>query len=190
MKIKPRKLNIAIAFAVAASFVILPVRASAQQCHMDQRQMQNQGEILFGGKTYLAQSFVPSAPGQRICRVKVTIRKITPQARALTLRLLTPGFGPMADPVTIGPAAIPLGISVQLFEFGCNDAPLNGAFHLLQLESPTSRVGDYAWRGAGVNPYVQPANGGRGWRNIDSGAPAQWNSLGQWDFAFETHMCD
>ena len=192
MKTKYSKLGVVVAFAMAVSLLMLrmPSAATAADCHLDQRQQQNRGEILFGGKTYLAQSFVPGAPGHQICRVKVTIRRIGAAPGPLTLRVLTPAFGAMADPVTIPPAAIPMGVSVQLFDFGCNDAPLNGAFHVLQLESPNSHIGDYAWRGAGANPYAQPGNSGRGWRNVNSGAPANWSSLGQWDFAFEVHTCN
>jgi hypothetical protein len=95
----------------------------------------------------------------------------------------------MADPVTIAPAAIPMGVSVQLFDFGCNDAPLNGAFHAIQLESHSSAAGAYSWRGSGGNPYVQLGKGGRGWRNVNGGA-GDWDNLGLWDFAFEVYMCD
>jgi hypothetical protein len=190
MKGKYSKLTVAIALATALSFAILPLSATAQRCPLDQGQVQNQGEILFGGKTYLAQTFVPSALGRRVCNIKVTIRKINTKAGPLTLRLLNPAFGPMADPVTIAPAAIPMGVSVQLFDFGCNDAPLNGDFHAIQLESPNSRPGDYAWRGAGGNPYAKPGNGGKGWRNLNAGVGGSWSSLGMWDYTFEVHMCD
>src|SRR5512143_3652046 len=112
MKIKHAKLKIATAFAIAASFLILPAHATAAECHSDQRQLLNQAAVVFGGKTVLGQTFVPSVPGHRVCKVKVTIRKNVAGAGALTLRLLTPAFGAMADPVTIAAAGIPMGASV------------------------------------------------------------------------------
>lgn len=189
MRSKYSKLSFGVALAVVASFLMIPVHAMAPDCRSDQRQLQNNVGIGFGGKTLLAQTFVPGAPGHRLCKVKVTIRKNAAAAGALTLRLLQPGFGPMADPITIPGPAIPLGVSVQLFDFGCHTAPLAGAFHGIQLESPTSVVGDYSWRGAAGDPYVKPGNGGRGWRNMNGGA-GNWNNLGLWDFAFDVYMCD
>ena len=188
MQTKYSKFCIGVAFVIAMSFVMFPVHAAPVDCHSDQRQRQNNAGIGFGGKTVLAQTFVPSAPGLHVCRVKVTIRKNVAAAGPVTLRLLNAGFGPVADPVTI--AGIPLGVSVQVFELDCHDAPLGAGRYAIQLESPDSAAGDYSWSGAGGNPYVQPANGGRGWRNFTAGNQANWNNLGLWDFAFDIYVCD
>lgn len=188
MQTKYSKFCIGVAFVIAMSFVMFPVHAAPVDCHSDQRQRQNNAGIGFGGKTVLAQTFVPSAPGLHVCRVKVTIRKNVAAAGPVTLRLLNAGFGPVADPVTI--AGIPLGVSVQVFELDCHDAPLGAGRYAIQLESPDSAAGDYSWSGTGGNPYVQPANGGRGWRNFTAGNQANWNSLGMWDFAFDIYVCD
>lgn len=190
MKTKYSKLSIGVVFVIAASLSVIPFRTIAAECHSDQRQGQNNGGVAFGGKTVLAQTFVPSAPGQRVCKVKVTIRKNVAAAGAVTLRLLNPAFGPVADPVTIPAAAIPIGTSVQLFDLGCDDAPLGAGPYAIQLESRNSAPAAYAWRGSGGNPYVQPANGGKGWRNLNGGNPANWTSQALWDFTFDIFLCD
>lgn len=182
------KLSIAVALVIAGSFLMIPVQAMAPECHSDQRQLQNNVGMNFGGKTVLAQTFVPSAAGLRLCKVKVTIRKNVAAGGAVTLRLLNAAFGPVADPVTI--PVIPMGVSVQVFDLGCDDAPLGAAQYAIQLESPNSPLGAYSWRGAGGNPYARPANSGKGWRNLNAGNPANWNNLGLWDFAFDIYVCD
>lgn len=188
MEAKYSKLSISVAFVIAVSLVMIPVHATPVDCHSDQRQLQNNAGIGFGGKTVLAQTFVPSVPGLRVCKVKVYIRKNVAGAGPVTLKLLNAGFGQVANPVII--AGIPMGVSVQVFDFGCNGAPLGAGRYAIQLESPDSAPGDYSWRGAGGNPYVQPANSGRGWRNFTAGNQANWNNLGQWDFAFDIYVCD
>ena len=189
MKANFSKLSIVVAFVIAASLVILPAHVTAQDCHSDQRQLQNNAGVGFGARTVLAQTFVPSAPGLRVCKVKVTIRKNVAGADPVTLKLLNAAWGPAADPVTIPGVAIPMGVSVQLFDLGCDGAPLGGGRYVIQLESPGSAPGAYSWRGAGGNPYARPANGGRGWQNLNAGNPANWNSLGLWDFAFDIYVC-
>jgi hypothetical protein len=190
MQAKYSKLSVSAAFVIAVSFVLIPVHASPVDCHSDQRQLQNNAGIGFGGKTVLAQTFVPSVPGLHVCKVKVNIRKNVAGAGPVTLRLLNAAFGPVADPVTIPGIGIPMGGSVQVFDLGCDDAPLGAGRYAIQLESPDSALGDYSWRGAGGNPYVQPANAGRGWRNFTAGNPANWNNLGPWDFAFDVYVCN
>lgn len=190
MQAKYSKLSIGVAFVIAVSFVMIPVQAMPVDCHSDQRQLQNNAGIGFGGKTVLAQTFVLSAPGLHVCRVKVTIRKNVAGAGPVTLRLLNAAFGPVAGPVTIAGIGIPMGISVQVFELDCHDAPLGAGRYAIQLESPDSAPGGYSWRGAGGNPYVQPANNGRGWRNFAAGNPANWTNLGPWDFTFDIYVCD
>lgn len=162
----------------------------AAECHLDQRQTRSPGVVQFGGRVMLGQTFIPAVAGQRVCRIKVTITKNMPAGAAVTLRLVGANFAPLDQAVTIPGGAIPMGTSVQLFDFGCNGAPLAGLpFYGLQLESPTSPFGAYSWKGAAGNPYVKPGNGGSGWRNANAGE-GQWNNLGGWDYAFEIYMCD
>lgn len=188
MQSKYSKLSVGVAFVIAASFVLIPVHAKPADCHSDQRQLQNNAGIGFGGKTVLAQTFVLSAPGLHVCKVKVTIRKNVAGAGPVTLKLLNAAFGPVTGPVVI--PVIPMGVSVQLFDLGCLGPALGAGPYAIQLESPGSAPGAYSWRGAGGNPYVQPANSGRGWRNFAAGNPANWNNLGLWDFAFDIYVCD
>jgi hypothetical protein len=126
---------------------------------------------------------------RRVCKVKVSIRKNMAAAGDLKLTILNSQFGEL-DSATIDGGDIPLGNSVQLFEFGCDGIALGGhQFYGLRLASPTSPVGGYAWRGAANNPYVQPANRGTGWRNANGGA-GTWTDLGGWDYAFQIYLCD
>lgn len=189
---KPKLNSIAVVFTLATLGVltVLPVPASVDdQCRSDQRQMQNGGAMMFGAKTVLGQTFVPSVPGQRVCRIKIWLTKNAPGAGNVTLRLVRSNFAPLDAAVTIPGGAIPMGNSVQLFEFGCNGAPLAGMpFYGIRLESPASQIGAYSWQGVGNNPYVKPGNGGRGWRNLNGGE-GQWISLGGWDYAFDIYMC-
>jgi hypothetical protein len=175
---------------ITASLLLLTtVPASyAENCRPDQVQLVNQGAILFGAKTVLAQTFIPNAPGHQVCQVKVIITRNMVGADNLTLHLLRSNFGELDAPVTI--PAPPMGTSVQVFNFGCNGAVLAGnPFYGLKLESPGSPFGAYSWRGVGGNPYVKPGPGGRGWRNVNAGA-GHWTSLGAWDYAFEVYSCD
>lgn len=193
MSLKHSKLSIATAFTIIASFAllfVLPGRASAEnQCHSDQKQLVHQGGIPLGGHTVLGQTFVPGAPGQRVCRIKLVINKNFAGAGNLTLRLVRSNFTPLDAGVTIPGIGIPMGTSVQLFEFGCNGAPLAGSpFYGLTLESPTSPAGAYSWLGVANDAYVKPGNGGRGWRNLNAQG-GKWASLGGWDYAFEIFMC-
>jgi hypothetical protein len=119
----------------------------------------------------------------------VLISKNFAGAENLTLRLMSSNLTPLDAAVTIPGGPIPMGNSVQLFDFGCNGAPLAGMpFYGLRLESPNSPPGAYSWQGAANNPYVKPGNGGRGWRNLNGGA-GNWTSLGGWDYAFDIYMC-
>ncbi len=190
---KHSKLSTAVSLFTVASLALLlayPAPASADnECRLDQRQLQNAGAILFGARTVLGQTFIPAVPGQRVCRIKLRIRKNVAGAGNVTLRLVRSNFTPLDAAVTIPGAPIPMGNSVQLFDFGCNGAPLAGMpFYGLRLESPGSVMGAYSWQGMGNNPYVKPGNGGRGWRNLNAG-DGQWTSLGGWDYAFEIYMC-
>lgn len=193
MRPKHNRLSIATTFTILASLALLlpfPTRANAEnECRLDQRQLLHPGAIAFGARTVLGQTFIPVAVGQRVCRVKVMISKNIAGAGNLTLRLVSSNLAPLDAAVTIPGGAIPVGNSVQLFDFGCNGAPLAGMpFYGLRLESPNSPAGAYSWQGAANNPYVKPGNGGRGWRNLNAGT-GNWTSLGGWDYAFEIYMC-
>ncbi len=194
MRSKNTKLGIATALTIIASFfMLLALPASTladNKCRLDQRQMQRPGAIVFGGNTVLGQTFIPSAPGKRVCQVKVFVRKNFLGANDLTLHLLRSNFTELDAAVTIPAADIPMGNSVQAFDFGCNGAVLAGMpFYGLKLESPGSPVGAYSWLGTGGNVYVRPGADVRGWRNISAGQ-GNWESLGAWDYAFEIYTCN
>ncbi len=194
MKSRKLKLSIATAITLIASFMLLLVQPATSLadngCHLDQRQMQHPGAVGFGGKIVLGQTFVPSAPGQQVCQVKVFIRKNFGAAGDLTLHLLRSNFTELDAAVTIPGGPIPVGNSVQAFDFGCNGAALAGMpFYGLKLEAPDSPVGAYSWLGAGGNLYARPGADVKGWRNLKSGAGA-WQSLGAWDYAFEIYTCN
>jgi hypothetical protein len=180
-----------VAMASLALLLAVPGPASTQdKCRPDQSQPHNQGAIAFGARTVLGQTFLPAAPGTRVCWVKLAITKNAAGAGNLTLRLMRSDFTNLDAAVTIAGAAIPMGNSVQLFDFGCNGLPLAGSpFYGLRLESPGSRLGAYSWKGAANNPYDKPGNAGRGWRNANMGAGG-WTNLGGWDFAFEIFRCN
>lgn len=190
MKKDYKKLSMTLMLAIA-TFVALTISPFTVQagngCNSDQQQLQNNGAILFGGSTVLGQTFVPSVAGMRICKVKLMIRKNVAAGDDLRLHILRSDFTPLDAPVTIPGVDIPMGDSVQLFDFGCNGAPLIGSpFYGLKLESPGSPLGAYSWRGNAGNPYI----GGIGWRNVNNGAAGKWNNLGGWDYAFQIYLCD
>ncbi len=189
------KLKGATAFAIVASIVFLLVATvkshANNECRPDQTQLQNQAAIPFGGQTVLGQMFVPSVPGRQVCSVKVLISKNFAGAKNLTLRVVRPNFTEL-DSATIAGADIPMGNSVQVFNFGCNGAALVGMpFYGLKLESRDSAMGAYSWKGINGNVYNRPGEGDKGWRNMN-GAVGNWTSLaaGAWDFAFEIYLCD
>ena len=193
MSKKHSKLNGATAFTIIASILFLlvaPLTSQAADCHPDQIQLQTQGAIGLGGRTVVSQTFIPSAPGQRVCRVKVFITKNAIGAGPLTLHLLGFNFAELDGAVTIPGFLIPMGNSIQVFEFGCNGVALAGMpFYGLKLESPGSAFGAYSWRGIGGNVYAKPGNGGMAWRNVKAGV-GPWTNLGAFDYAFEIYMCN
>jgi hypothetical protein len=179
-----------ITIAAVAFLLLTPPSQANELCHPDQAQLQTQGAVQLGGPTVLGQTFVPSAPGQRICRVKLFIRKNMVGAGNLTLRILRSNFLPLDAAVTIPGGAIPMGDSIQVFEFGCNGAPLAGfPFYALKLESPNSNFGAYSWRGIAGDVYAKPGNGGRAWRNANAGV-GPWTNLGGFDYGFQIYMCN
>ncbi len=194
MKMKQTKLSIATAFTIIASFVLLlalPATTLADNvCRLDQRQMQHPGAFLLGGRTVLGQTFIPSAPGHRVCQVKVMIQKNAFNADNLTLHIVGSNFAELDASVTIPGGPIPMGNSVQVFDFGCNGVALAGRpFYGLKLESPGSAAGAYSWQGSAGNLYARPGADVRGFRNANGGK-GKWESLGAWDYAFEIYMCD
>jgi hypothetical protein len=193
MRTQQSKSSVATALVLTISLALListPAASQGNNCRPDQTQLQTEGAIPFGGKVVLAQTFIPSEAGHSVCRVKVFINKNLVAAEDLTLHLLRSNFTELDAAVTIPAAAIPMGSSIQVFDFGCNGAVLAGmAFYGLKLESRNSPVGAYTWRGIGGDVYVKPGIGGKGWRNVNGGA-GTWTNLGAWDYAFEIYLCD
>jgi hypothetical protein len=194
MRTKHSRRNVATVLTIIASLALLSLTSGHSLanniCRPDQTQLQNQGAIQLGGRVVLAQTFIPSAAGHRVCRVKLIITKNFPGAGNLTLHLLRSNFTELDVAVTIPGAAIPMGTSVQVFDFGCNGAALAGMpFYGLKLESAGSPFGAYSWKGVGGDVYVKPGAGGRGWRKTSAGV-GSWTNLGAWDYAFEIYLCD
>jgi hypothetical protein len=176
-------------FATFAIFAVAPLPTSAgQRCPPDVQQWLSQAAIPFGGPRVLGQTFIPNIEGRRVCRVKVRIVKNNPLAGPLTLHILRSNFAPL-DSATILPGAIPLGASIQDFEFNCNGIPLDGSpFYGLKLESPLSPPGAYSWYGSAANPYFELGIGGQGW--INEGAGWQAIAGGTWDYVFGLYLCE
>lgn len=193
MRTQQSKWGAATALVLTISLALListPAASRGNNCRPDQTQLQTEGAIPFGGKVVLAQTFVPNAAGHSACRVKVFINKNLAAAGDLTLNLVRSNFTELDTAVTIPAAAIPMGSSIQVFDFGCNGAVLAGMpFYGLRLESPKSPVGAYSWKGIGGDVYLKPGPRGKGWRNVNGGA-GNWTNLGAWDYAFEIYLCD
>jgi hypothetical protein len=169
-----------------ASILFTSLTVYAGDCRLDQSQLMQTGQVMLGGQVVLGQTFVPGVQGQRVCRIKIAIRKNFAAAGDLKLTVMDSRFGEL-DSATIG--AIPLGDSTQLFEFGCDGQVLAGhAFYGLKLEA-AGPVGGYSWKGSANDPYARPANRGQGWRNPNGGA-GTWTSLGGFDYAFQIYLCD
>jgi hypothetical protein len=197
MKTNSIKINLVATLTIFCGLMALlagyrPAQAeallAAPACVSDQRQLVQHGAVAFGGATILGQTFVPSPAfvGKRICRVKVWIRKNLAAGGALQLHIVRPNFAPLDAPAIV--AGVPMGNSIQVFDFGCNGVPLAGSpYYGLKLTAPTSPAGAYAWGGTGGNPYVKPGAGGQGWRQAGNWAPLIG---GTWDFYFEVYMCN
>jgi hypothetical protein len=173
---------IAIAFLLASAGT--PATTAAVACRTDQQQWRNQFGVGFGNKVAVRQSFVPAA-ANRICRVKVMITKNNPMGGGIRLQVLAADLS-VRDSAII--PAVPMGTSIQVFEFGCDGAPLVGfPFFYLKLDAPDSPGNAYSWRAAGGNPYALAGNRGLAWTNN----PGNWALLGGGtiDFAFEVYMC-
>jgi hypothetical protein len=178
-----------LTIAAIAVFLSIGITVSADNCRLDQSQLAQNGAVAFGNNIVLGQTFVPSVQNRQVCKVKVSIRKHIAAAGDLKLTVLNSQFGEL-DSATIDGGDIPFGNSVQEFNFGCDGIALGGhQFYGLKLDSPTSAVGSYSWRGAAGNPYVQPLNRGKGWRNTNGGG-GNWEDLGGFDYAFQIYLCD
>lgn len=191
MKKNRKIIGFGAAFIIAAIAIVLSIgsKVQADNCRLNQSQLQQTGEIAFGNNIVLGQTFVPGVPDRRVCKVKVYIRKNMANAGNLRLTVVNAAFD-VLDTATIAGGAVPLGSSVQVFDFGCDGRLLGGhPFYGLKLESPGSPVGAYTWKGAANNPYVRPGNGGKAWRNAGGGAGV-WQDLSPWDFAFQIYLCD
>ena len=160
--------------------------AAALRCVLDQEMWAVGGSDGFGGATILGQTFVPSAPGH-VCKVVVRIQKNNPLAGALTLRIRRHDKTPLpGGTITIPAAAIPMGLSVQSFNFACVPLLAGSPFYGLTLEAPTSPPAAYRWfnsagaGGAGAYPA------GHGWFSLNGGA--FW-MLRPYDYAFRVYQC-
>lgn len=178
-----------LVIAATFAFMTAGITVQANNCQLNQSQLLQTGAIPFGNNIVLGQTFVPSIQNQRICKIKVTIRKNIAITGDLKLTVLNSQFGEL-DSATIAGGLIPLGNSVQVFDFGCNGRFLAGhQFYGLRLESPQSQAGAYSWKGAANNPYPKPLNQGKGWRNANGGV-GRYEDLGGWDYAFQIYLCD
>jgi hypothetical protein len=170
---------------VSFVFVVLmtvPFGARADACRLDREQWLRNTSAQLGDVRMLGQTFINNRPG-RVCRVKVYIAKTNPAAGPLTLSILNVANVPI-DSATIPGPPIPMGASVQLFDFECDGAPLAGAPFRLKLESPASALGHYRWFGSGANPFAA----GQAWSN----STGVWKPLGNGgaDFMFKIYMCN
>ncbi len=186
MKALTSKSRAAVGLTVSVAFMglmAIPFRThGAAVCRLDRQQWQQTTSVQLGGTRVLGQTFVNNRPG-RVCQVKVYIAKTNPAAQALTLSILNVA-NVVIDSATIAGPPIPMGASVQLFDFECDGAPLAGAPFRLKLESPASAVGHYRWYGSGANPFAA----GQAWTN----ATGVWKPLsnGGADFMFKIYMCN
>lgn len=186
MKSLTSKSRAAVGLTVSVVFMGLmavPNRVQgAAACRLDREQWQQTTSVQLGGTRFLGQTFVNNRPG-RVCQVKVYIAKTNPAAGPLTLSVLNVA-NVVIDSATIAGVAIPMGASVQLFDFECDGAPLAGAPFRLKLESPASVLGHYRWFGSGANPF----DAGQAWSNTTG----VWKPLsnGGADFMFKIYMCN
>jgi hypothetical protein len=155
-------------------------------CVVDQAMVNFNGRRVFGGNTVLAQTFRPTV-NKRVCKVNVRIHKLinrpTP-AGDLILSVRTMG-GVILDNAVRPANLIPMGVSVQSFDLGCNGGVLAaGNLYRIVLRERAGAVGDYAWYGHNGNLYAN----GIGQRKIGAGP---WvNAFGQgWDFYFRELRC-
>ena len=94
-------------------------------CVVDQRMIGFNGRQVLGGNTVLSQTFRPTV-NKRVCKVNVRINKLvnrpTP-AGDLILSVRTMG-GVILDNAVRPANLIPMGVSVQSFDLGCNGGVL------------------------------------------------------------------
>lgn len=155
-------------------------------CVVDQRMIGFNGRQVLGGNTVLSQTFRPTV-NKRVCKVNVRINKLvnrpTP-AGDLILSVRTMG-GVILDNAVRPANLIPMGVSVQSFDLGCNGGVLvAGNLYRIVLRERAGAVGDYAWYGHNGNLYAN----GVGQRKVGAGA---WvNAFGpNWDFFFRELRC-
>lgn len=186
MKALTSKSSTAVGLTVSVVFMglmAIPFRTQgAAACLLDREQWQQTTSVQLGGTQVLGQTFVNNRPG-RVCQVKVYIAKTNLIAGPLTLSILNVA-NVVIDSATIAGPPIPMGASVQLFDFECDGSPLAGAPFRLKLESPASALGHYRWFGSGANPFAA----GQAWSN----ATGAWKPLsnGGADFMFKIYMCN
>jgi hypothetical protein len=180
-----------VSLALAVGVVVMGAAATvaAVRCVLDQQMWINGGGDGFGGAAVLGQTFVPSAPG-RVCKVVVWIHKNNPAAGPLTLRLrrhdrtLVPGGS-----LTLPPAAIPMGLSAQSFNFACDPLLAGSPFYGLTLEAPGSPPAAYTWINSDDAGADAVYAAGHGWYNANGNLPgSEWKRSG-YDYAFRVYLC-
>jgi hypothetical protein len=188
-RIKIISLAILLIAASLSAITGLMGAAAAPRCVLDREMWINGGGDGFGGVNVPGQTFVPSAPGQ-VCKVVVWIHKNDPAAGPLTLRIrrhdrtLLPGGS-----ATIPAAAIPMGLSVQSFNFACTPLLAGSPFYGLSLESPGSGATAYTWINSDDAGADAVYAAGRGYYNRNGGAPnTAWPRAG-YDYAFRVYLC-
>ena len=106
MSLNHSKLSIATAFTIIASFALLLAFAGPgvwQRTSVTRIRSRCtiRAQLPLAVHTVLGQTFIPSAPGQRVCQVKLVINKNLAGAGNLTLRLVRSNFTPLDAGVTI-----------------------------------------------------------------------------------------
>lgn len=162
--------------------------APAPRCALDQQMWINGGGDGFGGPNTLGQTFTPTAPGH-VCKVVVWIHKNDAAAGPLTLRIRRHDLTPLPGGFqTIPGGAIPLGLSVQSFNFACAPLLAGSPFYGLTLEAPGSAAAAYTWINSDDAGADAAYAAGHGWYNRNGGAGGGWKRAG-YDYAFKVYMC-
>jgi hypothetical protein len=184
MKALSSQSRAAVAFLMLFPVLMaIPARTQGGNgCRLDRQQWQQNTSAPLGGERMLAQSFTPIL-ARPVCKVKVYIAKTNPAAGPLILNILNANRD-VIDSATIAAVDIPMGASVQLFDFECDGARLLGAPFWLRLESPGSALGHYRWFGIGGNAFAA----GEAWSNAAGNARPLSN--GDADFMFKLYLCN
>ena len=143
--------------------------------------------IHLGGVVRLGQTYSGVIVANHVSKVAVRVHKYDAAAGPLTLQVLKADFT-VLDSATIAGGAIPMGASVQTFDFGCAGGLLVGSpFYGMILESPLSAPHAYGWYGTAADPYVGPGTTRQGWtETVDGDGIPEMLPIagGDYDFTF------